>query len=109
MSDIRMFARNYLDKRNFRHRCIGFGYIVTAVEICDETPEMRRKVCRLYEAVGGRCGSTGSRVERAIRHAVETSDTPDIPNSEFIFRLLDAYEDEKELARATNTSEPTKK
>lgn len=109
MSDIRRFARDYLDKRNFRHRCSGFGYIVTAAEICDETPEMRRRACKLYEAVGGRCGSTGSRVERAIRHSIEISDTPDIPNSEFIARLLDAYEDEKELARATNTDKPTEK
>lgn len=109
MSDIRKFARDYLDKMGFLHRNLGYGYIIAAAEVCTDMPEMRHKTCKLYQTIAGRCGTTGSRVERAIRHSIETSDIKRIPNSEFIARLLDAYEDEKELARATNTDEPFRK
>lgn len=109
MSDIRRFTKAYLDKRGFQHRCIGFGYIITAAEVCNDMPEMRHRACKLYQTIAGRCGTTGPRVERAIRHSIETSEIKRIPNSEFIARMLDDFEDEKELARATNTDKPNTK
>lgn len=68
----------------------GFRYIVDAVEMLIKDPGI--KLTALYDIVGNRNNSTGSRVERAIRYSSETCDvgliTPNtnrkIKNSEFL-------------------------
>ena len=51
----------------------GFRYITDALMLLD-TPEWKEaKFIALYEKVGEMNGTTGSRVERAIRHAFETT------------------------------------
>ena len=50
----------------------GWRYIVTAVELAAEDEEMVHAMTKeLYPAVAARHGSTPSKVERCIRHAVE--------------------------------------
>ena len=50
----------------------GFKYIVDAVMILDEPGWQDPKFTLLYAEIGKRNNSTGVRVERAIRHALET-------------------------------------
>lgn len=50
----------------------GFNYIVSAVLKLDAAEWKYCKVVALYAQIGKEFNSTGSRVERAIRHAFET-------------------------------------
>lgn len=51
---------------------IGFSYIIYAEQLIESDPSYLQSVTkRLYPDVAKMFGSTGSRVERAIRHAVE--------------------------------------
>ena len=50
----------------------GYRYLVVAVRKTIEDPDEATRVTKtLYPAVAKECGSTPSRVERAIRHAIE--------------------------------------
>lgn len=50
----------------------GYRYLIVAVRKTIEDPEEVTRVTKtLYTAVVKECGSTPSRVERAIRHAIE--------------------------------------
>ncbi len=50
----------------------GFLYFRTALRLCSEEPQLSRSLTkRLYPAVAAACGTTGARVERAMRAAVE--------------------------------------
>ena len=52
----------------------GYGYIREAIILSAETPEYINAVTKqLYPAVASRFGTTPSRVERAIRHAIEVA------------------------------------
>lgn len=52
----------------------GYGYIREAIILSAETPEYINAVTKqLYPAVAQRFGTTPSRVERAIRHAIEVA------------------------------------
>ena len=52
----------------------GYQYLVEAVVLVIREPAyLRRVTTELYPAVAKKCGSTASRVERAIRHAIETA------------------------------------
>ena len=52
---------------------LGYGYLKCAVQLClDDESYLHSMVGRLYPAVAEQCGSTPKRVERAIRHAIET-------------------------------------
>lgn len=52
----------------------GHRYIVYAIELGVTNEDILDAItCELYPAVAKRCNTTPSRVERAIRHAVETA------------------------------------
>lgn len=52
----------------------GYGYLVDAVLLTIREPDYLRHVTgRLYPDVAKKHGSTGKRVERAMRHAIETA------------------------------------
>lgn len=95
----------YLDDVGMRHSVIGFDYLVTAIDMCVEKPERAHKICKLYDDVTEIHNTIGSRVERAIRHAIETADNVigyedgRIPNGEFIARASDyfIYQEENKL------------
>jgi two-component system response regulator (stage 0 sporulation protein A) len=54
-----------------RPNLLGFGCLVDAVEIWMERGRSREITKVLYPEIADRRGTTGSRVERAIRHAIE--------------------------------------
>lgn len=50
----------------------GYDFLKSALAYCLENPDISQEVTKkLYPAVAKECGSTGSRVERAIRHSIE--------------------------------------
>ena len=52
---------------------LGFSYIVTALELIALHPDYINNITKgLYVEVANRCSSTSARVERNIRHAIET-------------------------------------
>ena len=59
---------------------IGYRYSVYAIKIAVENPDIIHAITRgLYPTVAEHCGTTASRAERAIRHAIEcTWDRADI-------------------------------
>ena len=53
---------------------VGYRYVRYAIMLVVQTPEMLNQVTKdLYPAVAKHFGTTGSRVERAIRHAIEVA------------------------------------
>lgn len=53
---------------------LGFGYLKSAIEICLENRDMLSGITkRLYPMIAKKHDTTAHRVERAIRHAIETS------------------------------------
>lgn len=87
----------YLDEKGFKHSIKGFDFLITAISFCVEQPNKIHSICKLYAEVGKTHGTTPSRVERAIRHAIEANSNiigdPDgrITNSEFIARARDYF------------------
>lgn len=51
----------------------GFGYIVDALERITEDKSYMYNTCALYARVAQDTGSTASRVERGIRHSIESA------------------------------------
>ena len=52
----------------------GYQYLRTAIELCISNPQMLGSVTKiLYPTVAKQYGTTPSRVERAIRHAIEVA------------------------------------
>lgn len=72
----------------------GFDYIVEMIKVIREEKE-KTKITFLYDVVGRKSGTSGTRVERAIRHAVSKVDIPawvsmggsGLKNSEFLYTL----------------------
>lgn len=65
---------------------LGYKYIIEALLAVGEDETWIDKFTALYEFVGKKCNSTGSRVERAIRHEVElifTNGNPSVINEVF--------------------------
>ena len=53
---------------------LGFNYLKRGIEICIEEPKMLSGITKeLYPTISKEYNTTSSRVERAIRHAIETS------------------------------------
>jgi len=50
----------------------GYEYIKTAMNVIKTNPKAIHGVIKLYETVAEREGVTASKVERGIRHALET-------------------------------------
>lgn len=49
---------------------LGYRYIVTALEICVDNPMAACDITGLYGVVADLHGTTATRAERAIRHAI---------------------------------------
>lgn len=83
---------NYLDEKGFKHAIKGFGYLVDAIALAVKNPKVLEAICKeLYPTIAELNNTTPSRVERAMRHAIETSDDIGITNSEFIARAKDHF------------------
>ena len=53
---------------------LGYEYLKTAIELClADKSAINRMTKQLYPAVAKHHGTTASRAERAIRHAIETA------------------------------------
>ncbi|MCI1990032.1 MAG: sporulation initiation factor Spo0A C-terminal domain-containing protein [Oscillospiraceae bacterium] len=84
---------------------LGYTYLKDAIRLClNDGTYIREIIKRLYPAIAKRENSTASRVEKAIRHAIEISwngSDPEVykslfgpvlhhpPNSEFIATLTE--------------------
>lgn len=88
----------YLDSLGFKHAQLGFGYLIDAIQIGSENREALSAITKeLYPEVAKRHHSTASRVERAIRHAIESAHGTEsmqdfnghLTNSEFIACSID--------------------
>jgi len=90
----------YLDSMEVKHALSGFPYLVTAIELCNENPNMRDTICKMYSIIAEKHNTTASRVERAIRHAIITSQAitdakGKLTNSEFIAVATDYFGNSK--------------
>ena len=73
----------YLRKLGFRENILGTNMIREAVALWRPGALMTKEI---YPVVAKQCGSTASRVERAMRHAIETAwDRADVDTIEEIF------------------------
>lgn len=85
----------YLDEKGFKHSNLGYGYIIRAVELASENAVYLQMVTRkLYPQIAEEFNTAPSRVERAIRHAIETSREYALvrpTNSEFIASTVDYF------------------
>lgn len=90
----------YLDKKGFKHAQSGFLFIVKAIEMgLEDRNKISKGITKiLYPEVAKEFKTTASRVERAIRHNIETSDfilklklkgLGKPTNSEFLARAVD--------------------
>ena len=67
------FIQGILDGLPLSHALMGYRYIRTAVRLSIEDPTMLDGITkRLYPEIAKKHKSTSSRVERAIRHAIQT-------------------------------------
>jgi two-component system response regulator (stage 0 sporulation protein A) len=92
----------YLDGMGFKHAILGFAYLVEAIDIClDDRSAINKMTVKggIYTRVANTYITTPSRVERAMRHAIESADftignlNGKLPNSEFIARAVDEIRD----------------
>lgn len=92
---MRKRIREYLDGKRVRRAVLGYDYLLTAAEICLNSKDAKRHTCKLYNTIAKQFdGATQSRVERAIRHALQDCTDISMTNSEFICRMVDDLEDE---------------
>lgn len=82
--------------------CQGFGFLRTAIELSISDPKMLDEVTkRMYPTVAEIYGSTPSRVERNMRHAIETAwSRGDIAYMEKLF----GYTVDAERGKPTNSA-----
>lgn len=114
--------RKVLDQIGMKHNLKGHGYIISAIEkALDDRNKLNRITKTLYIEISQENNDTPSRVERAIRHAIEVTWTDGNPvainkifgytvsaakgkptNSEFIALLTDFIDfNYKEIADGT--------
>ena len=63
---------NTLKELGISPNILGYGYLRYAIELALENPNILNSMVKgLYVDIAKRFGSTPSRVERAIRHAIE--------------------------------------
>lgn len=84
----------YLDSKGFKHSQRGFQYIATAIELVSLDRNYLYGITKqLYPKIAQEFDTTASRVERAIRHSIETAgffkNSKKLSNSEFIARAVD--------------------
>lgn len=65
---------NHLTKLGVPSHLLGYEYLKVGLSKVLENPSLIHSMTKeLYPLIAKECNSTGSRVERTIRHAVETS------------------------------------
>lgn len=85
---LRCIVEDFLTDFGVPSNILGYKYLTTAVCIVVGNPDFGRSVCKeLYPEIAKLHFSTASRVERAIRHAIEVS--VDRGNEEVIYRIFD--------------------
>lgn len=89
--DLEVTVTDYLDKKGFKRNILGFRYLRTAIALSVKDIEIVYSVTKkLYPSVAEEYSTTSSKVERAIRHAIEIVYTENKPcNSEFIALAAD--------------------
>lgn len=95
----RISIMEYLDERGFKHAQRGFGYLIEAIQMGGSDPDILNAITKeLYPGIAFKRGVTGSRVERCIRHSIETAEgvSKHVTNSEFIAQAIDALQMEPE-------------
>jgi hypothetical protein len=65
---------------------MGFRYLVTAIELGLQTPDIVYRITDLYDAVAAFFNTTGVKVERSIRYSIRKTN---LTNKEFISRAID--------------------
>ena len=84
---LRCIVEDFLTDFGVPSNILGYEYLTTAVCLIVGNPDFRRSVCKeLYPEIAKLHSSTASRVERAIRHAIEVS--VDRGNKEVIYRVF---------------------
>ena len=72
--EVKVIITNYLREFGISPNINGYNYIREAVFLSIMDKEMLEKIVKLlYPTVGEAYGTTVSRVERSIRHAIETA------------------------------------
>lgn len=67
--DFEKYVNKALDELGIPCNLLGRKYLVDAIKLYHENP--RIKICQLYKDVAVPYDTTGSKVERAIRHSIE--------------------------------------
>lgn len=78
---------DYLDSLGMKHSNLGFGYLIEAI-LGKLEGIYKNGTCNMYNEIGNKFNTTGSRVERAIRHSIEASSLAEVTCSEFIARSV---------------------
>jgi hypothetical protein len=75
---------NYLIGKKIRPSIKGFDYLVLAIELVSKDVSYKRAITkRLYPDIAKEFNESASKVERAIRHAIDASKST-LKSSEFI-------------------------
>lgn len=82
-----MEIKKYLIEKGVKPHLKGFDYLVTSIALCTNKKYLWNITRELYPEIAKRNDDTPSRVERAIRHAIELTDCK-MCNSEFIARAI---------------------
>lgn len=79
---------SYLDKQGqFKRSNKGFFLLREAIKLCVYKPHI--STMAIYETLAVQTSSTRSRVERSIRHSIETSGMKHVKSGEFIAKAAD--------------------
>ena len=71
---VEIMAQNLLIDLGTSPSLLGFYYVIRAITLIYENPEYRHQITKkLYPEVAKLENSTSRRVERAIRHAIDTT------------------------------------
>jgi hypothetical protein len=86
MDDKKLRANRYLDSMGIKHANTGYRYLMTALEIGADNPQLLYRISDLYEKVAQIHGTKKTNVEKSIRYCVSPSG---MTNKEFISRAVD--------------------
>ncbi|MCL1998134.1 MAG: response regulator [Turicibacter sp.] len=90
------FVQNILDSLSLSHSLMGYRYIRSAVRIGIEEPATLDGITKsMYPKVAKKYKSTPSRVERAIRHSIQSIWTRELGPAKFAELMGFPYDEEK--------------
>ena len=93
-------VRKTLDQMGMKHSVKGFLYVISAVEKClEDRNKINQIVKGLYTEIAGENNDVVSRVERAIRHAIEVTWLHGNPN---VFNKIFGYTVSSAKSRPSN-------